>query len=107
MSLWDGNCPSCKDSGKTSTMKLNRNDFFECVECHLQLLVFRGVKATVLKFKGIGNYHSSETVGNTVDNGEVICLQNKSDWPFHSDEGGLPDHGSLQTFFNTIRTVEG
>lgn len=66
-------------------MRLNRNDFFECVECHLQLLVFRGVKAIVLKFKGTGNYHSSKTVGSAVENGEMLCSQSADDWPFVGD----------------------
>lgn len=82
LGLWDGHCPECKRKGSTQAMMLNRHDFFECTHCRLQLLVFRGVQAVILKFRGAGDFHSSQTSGTAVENGEMLCLQSTDDWPF-------------------------
>lgn len=81
--FWNGRCPQCK-SGR---MRLNRDDFFECEQCNLQIvLTAPGLMATILKFRGVGEYRTKADYADAAERNEFLCPQTRDYMPFTSDE---------------------
>jgi hypothetical protein len=56
---FSGNCPECEMKKFANEMLLNSMDFFECLECHLQVTVFPDA-VTVLKWRGEGEFRQNK-----------------------------------------------
>ncbi|HZF64213.1 MAG TPA: hypothetical protein VEZ55_07010 [Chitinophagaceae bacterium] len=56
---FDGYCPECNLKGKQQALRLNSNDFWECVTCHIQLTTFAPY-AAILRWRGEGKFRETE-----------------------------------------------
>jgi hypothetical protein len=101
--IWNGYCPECLLKGKKVTMKLNRNDFFECEESKLQIVRFPGVLAVILNFRGTGNFRSSSTYGHEVENGEYFAPQNSKFPPFNNPTVIFEEMEEMKLYIKTIK----
>ena len=99
--IWNGYCPECWSKGKSVRMKLNTNDFFECEETGLQICVLRGIQAIILNFRGAGNFRSTETYADEIENSEILSAQTMSKAPFNNGE----IFGSSEEISNFIASV--
>jgi hypothetical protein len=85
--FWNGYCPECELKGEKVRMRLNSNDFFECEKSKLQIvLTYPGLLATILKFRGEGEYRTNPDYADEKPRGEMLCPQTKEDFPFTGDE---------------------
>ena len=85
--FWNGRCPQCELKENSSRMRLNRDDFFECENCHLQVvLTATGLMATILKFRGEGEFKISIDYADTLDRNEFLCPQTREGIPFTRNE---------------------
>ena len=82
--IWNGYCPECWSKGKSVRMKLNTNDFFECKGTGLQICVLRGTQAIILNFRGAGNFRTTATYADEIENGEVLSPQTTDFPPFNA-----------------------
>lgn len=57
MHYFNGYCPECLLQGKAIAMRLNEDDFWECPESGLQIVVSPAV-ATILRWRGQGKFRS-------------------------------------------------
>jgi hypothetical protein len=55
---FDGYCPACRLKEKQEQLRLNSNDFWECISCHLQLTSFAPY-AAVLRWRGEGKFRET------------------------------------------------
>ena len=100
---WNGYCPECMLNDKHSILILNRNDFFECEICNLQMAIpYSGVQAVIMNFRGKRNFHSSKTYSDTVENGELLFLQTLESFPF-SNNAIVQTVDELKTFIALIK----
>ena len=53
-----GYCPACSLNGKQQKLRLNSNDFWECISCHLQLTTFAPY-AALLRWRGEGKFRQA------------------------------------------------
>jgi hypothetical protein len=84
---WNGYCPECEFKGAKVKMRLNRDDFFECEESRLQIvLTYPGLLATVLKFRGEGAFRIHPDYAHEIPRHEMLCPQTKEDFPFTGNE---------------------
>ena len=87
INFWNGLCPECEMKGEKSRMRLNRDDFFECEACNLQIVLsFPGLLATVLKFRGIGSYRTKADFADENERNELLCPQTLEGIPFNRSE---------------------
>jgi hypothetical protein len=56
---FEGYCPACSLKGKQEQLRLNSNDFWECIACHLHLTTFAPY-AAILRWRGEGKFRQSE-----------------------------------------------
>lgn len=59
MFYFHGYCPECQLQGKDVSMVLNEDDFYECPQCRLQVVVSPAV-ATILRWRGKGQFRREE-----------------------------------------------
>ena len=77
-------------------MCLNTNDFFECEQSHLQIvLTAPGLLATILKFRGKGEYKNQIVYAHDQPRFELLCPQVQESAPFNND-----------VFFNTNKALK-
>jgi hypothetical protein len=55
---FNGSCPACSLSEKQQQLPLNRNDFWECEACRLQLTTFASY-AAILGWRGEGKFRET------------------------------------------------
>lgn len=58
--LFDGLCPACLMDNALQELWLNQGDVFECPHCHLQISLASGIRATVCRRRGHGEFKSLE-----------------------------------------------
>ncbi len=85
--MWTGYCPESLLKGKRVRMRLNQHDFFESEETGLQICVFPGVHAVILKFRGKGKFRTTPNYADEIENGEILSPQESNMPPF--TEGGI------------------
>src|SRR5215217_3802977 len=56
---FDGHCPACNLEGHKGQLRLNSNDFWECIACRLQLTTFAPY-AAILRWRGEGQFREAE-----------------------------------------------
>ncbi len=82
--MWNGHCPESLIDDKDVRMRLNRHDFFESEATGLQIcIVVPGVQAVILNWRGKGNFRTTETYGDEIENGEILSPQNMDMPPFN------------------------
>ena len=75
MSLYceNGYCPQCRGEDKQYLLQLNSDDFWECPDCHLQILGMVPVFSVILPWRGSGvlkdNYYSPKDLHDTIITG--------------------------------------
>ncbi|MEW6078314.1 MAG: hypothetical protein AB1724_10910 [Thermodesulfobacteriota bacterium] len=57
---FDGLCPECLSKDMNKELWLNRGDLFECPQCHLQISLASGLRATICRRRGHGKFKSLE-----------------------------------------------
>jgi hypothetical protein len=75
---FDGYCPESLMKGKLVEMKLNEDDFWESEATGLQLSVFPPY-ATILRWRGKGNFRQSSDVASAVLTGLVMAAAQKGE----------------------------
>ncbi len=62
MSLFcnNGHCPQCLGEEKQVSVQLNSDDFWECPNCHLQILGLVPVFSIILPWRGKGEYRENK-----------------------------------------------
>lgn len=56
--LFDGLCPECLTKNEMQALWLNTGDVFECPRCHLQISLASGMRATICRERGRGEFRS-------------------------------------------------
>jgi len=72
--FWNGYCPECWLKGKKARMKLNSDDFFECEESGLQIVItFPNFFVSILKFRGKGEWRSKPDYAHDFPRNDMLC----------------------------------
>ena len=101
--FWNGYCPECSLNGEQGRMALNLNDFYECEKSQLQLAIpFPGVQAVVMNFRGKSKFRSTKTYADTVENGELLFLQDTDKFPY-SEGDPIESDEQLTNFIVQIK----
>lgn len=100
---WTGYCPECALKGKQIKMRLNQYDFFECESSNLQIAIFPGVHAIILKMRGNSKFKHTPTFGHEIVNGELLSPQTQAFPPFNSDGAIFNEIEELVTYINNIK----
>ena len=82
---WTGYCPESALQGELVKMRLNSYDLFESEKTGLQIAVYPGVHAIILKTRGNGKFRNTLTFGNDIVNGEFLSPQIIDRPPFNDD----------------------
>lgn len=83
--FWTGYCPESALKGEQVRMRLNSYDLFESEKTGLQIAVFSGVHAIMLKTRGNGKFRNTPNFGDEVVNGELLSPQTADLPPFNND----------------------
>lgn len=81
--FWTGYCPESALEGEQVRMRLNSYDLFESEKTGLQIAVFPGVHAVILKSRGNGKFRNTPKYGDEVVNGEFLSPQTIAMPPFN------------------------
>ncbi len=85
--FWNGYCPECAFKGMNEKMKLNDDDFYECEESGLQIvLTFPNFFASILKFRGKGKWRTNPDYAHELPRNEILCRQISDDVPLLESE---------------------
>ncbi len=85
--LFDGYCPESKLEGKRVQMRLNKNDFYESEATGLQIVFsYPRAQATVLNFRGKGDFRHTVSYADENVNGESLSLQHSDKFPYCSKD---------------------
>lgn len=100
--MWNGYCPESWLKGKQVKMRLNKNDFYESEETGLQIAITPGVQAVILNFRGNGDFRSTISFGNDIENGELLSPQNIDRPPFNSPTEVFENSEQIENYINNI-----
>lgn len=98
---WDGYCPESALQGKQVRMRLNGNDFYESEATGLQIAVLSGVQAIIMNFRGEGEFRSTPTYADKIENGELLSPQTKGE-ALYNDGELFEDNEEISDFIKTI-----
>lgn len=90
----DGYCPQCALENREVEMLLNRGDYWECPECHLQGR--GGGSLMVLRERGRGDFKSYR-LGATEHIVAVLILKQSAGDPYESD-GAFRDEAEFRAY---------
>ena len=100
--MWNGYCPESWLKGKRVKMRLNKNDFYESEETGLQIAVLSGVQAIILNFRGTGDFRSTTSYADEIENGEFLSPQNTERPPFNNPTEVFQDSEQIENYINNI-----
>ena len=100
--MWNGYCPESWLKGKQVKMRLNKNDFYESEETGLQIAVLSGVQAVILNFRGTGDFRSTISYADEIENGELLSPQNTERPPFNNPTEVFQDSEQIENYINNI-----
>ena len=100
--MWNGYCPESWLKGKRVKMRLNQNDFYESEETGLQIAVLSGVQAVILNFRGTGDFRSTTSYADEIENGELLSPQNTEKPPFNNPTEVFQDSEQIENYINNI-----
>lgn len=98
---WTGYCPESALKGRQVRMRLNKNDFYESEATGLQMAVLSGVQAIIMNFRGKGEFLSTPTYADKIENGELLSPQTKGEALFNDGEL-FEDNEEISDFIKTI-----
>ncbi|MDO4229975.1 MAG: GIY-YIG nuclease family protein [Capnocytophaga sp.] len=101
--MWNGYCPESWLEGKQVRMRLNRNDFYESEATGLQIAVLSGVQAIILNFRGKGDFRSTPTYADEIENGELLSPQNISRPPFNNPTEIFENSEEIENYIKSIK----
>jgi len=101
--VWNGYCPESWLKGKKVRMRLNRNDFFESEETGLQIVLFPGIQAIILKFRGNGEFRSTPNFADEIENGEILSPQNIQFPPFNKPTEIFQTSQEIENYIKEIK----
>lgn len=101
--MWNGYCPESWLKGKRVKMRLNKNDFYESEETGLQIAVLSGVQAVILNFRGTGDFRSTVSYADEIENGELLSPQNTERPPFNNPTEVFQDSGQIENYIKSIK----
>ena len=99
---WNGYCPESHLYGKTVKMRLNRDDFYESEETGLQILVFSGVQAVIMNFRGNGKFRTEPKYAHEIENGEILSPQNTDRPPFNNPTEVFENNEQIKNYIKSI-----
>ena len=100
---WNGFCPESILEGNEVRMRHNSNDFFESEKTGLQVaIMFPGVQAVVMNFRGEGKFRQTAKYADEVFNSEILSKQT-SDKPPFCDIDLIQDEKTLREYLATIK----
>ena len=100
--MWNGYCPESWLKGKRVKMRLNKNDFFESEETGLQIAVLSGVQAIILNFRGKGDFRSTISYADDIENGELLSPQNTDKPPFNNPTQIFENSQQIENYIKNI-----
>ena len=87
-----GYCPQCYSAKEQVLLQLNNDDFWECPNCHLQILGMAPVFSVTLPWRGNGmlkdNYYSPKGLHDTIIMGYI-----EKDGFYDADTANIIDTG--------------
>lgn len=101
--LWNGYCPESWLNGQQVRMRLNRQDFYESEQTGLQIAVLSGVQAIIMNFRGKGNFRSTITYADEIENGELLSPQNTDRPPFNDPAEVFTESEEIENYINAIK----
>jgi len=101
--MWNGYCPESWLKGKQVKMRLNKNDFFESEETGLQIAVLSGVQAIILNFRGKGDFRSTISYADDIENGELLSPQNTDRPPFNNPTEVFQESSEIENYIKSIK----
>jgi hypothetical protein len=99
---WTGYCPESALKGELVKMRLNTYDLFESEKTGLQIAIYPGVHAIILKTRGNGKFRHTLTFGLDIVNGEILSPQTIERPPFN--EGAI--FNEIEEVVNYIKTIK-
>jgi len=99
--FWNGYCPESFMKGKRVRMRLNGDDFYESEETGLQIFILSGVQAVILNFRGKGEFRSTTSYGDDIENGELLSPQTTDYPPFNNGEVFQDSH-EIEEFIRSL-----
>ena len=91
----DGCCPQCALQDQERELLLNRDDYWECRDCHLQVSGGGG-RCMILRQRGSGQFKSERIGAREHIVGAYVCAQSPED-PLSSD-GKHMDEAAFRAF---------
>lgn len=101
--IWNGYCPESQLKGKTIKMRLNADDFYESKETGLQIAVsIPGFTATILKFRGKGEFRNTNKYAHEEDRNEILAEQTLEVFPY-SEDSLIQTLEQLNYYLNSVK----
>lgn len=99
---WNGYCPESLLKDKQVKMRLNKNDFYESEETGLQIAVLSGAQAVILNFRGNGDFRSTISYADEIENGEFLSPQNTERPPFNNPTEVFESNKEIENYLSQI-----
>ena len=100
---WNGYCPESHLLGKQVRMRLNSLDLYESEKTGLQISIFPGLQAVILKERGNGKFRSTPQYGDEIENGELLSPQNSDMPPFNSPAIIFTEGEEIEAYIKAIK----
>lgn len=100
---WNGLCPESLLKGREVKMRLNNSDFYESEETGLQIAVLSGVQAVIMNFRGTGDFRSTVSYADEIENGELLSPQNTERPPFNNPTEVFQDSEQIENYIKDIK----
>ncbi|MRX45831.1 hypothetical protein [Pedobacter puniceum] len=100
---WTGYCPECGLNREQVKMRLNHYDFYECEKSKLQIAVFPGAQAIIMKTRGLGKFRNTITYGHEIVNGELLSPQTIDRHPFNHEGEVFNELEDLINYLNNLK----
>lgn len=103
---YDGLCTECLSKGMNQELWLNRGDLFECPQCHLQISLASGLRATICRKRGHGKFKSLEDRYYAATNHArgLLLVRESLTVPYEAD--GLDAFESADELTNYLRAIK-
>jgi hypothetical protein len=101
--FWTGYCPECALKGEKVRMRLNSYDLYESEKTGLQIAVFPGVHAIILKTRGLGKFRNTPNFGDETVNGELLSPQTIDRPPFNNDGAIFNEIEEVIDYLKTVK----
>ena len=107
--LFDGFCPECLVKDKMQALWLNKGDVFECPFCHLQISLASGMRATICRRRGRGEFKSLKDVHySATKHAKGLLLVRESLTKLYEADGfsAIKDADELKDYLREVRGMD-